>query len=172
MPLLNAQINNSITWSKQDTIGETRITENGIDSFVKTFISGTGIVGKVNKAWYGTGSLTTAQFLDLFSLSTTIFDGTLTTSFSGTKIKIIYVENTSTGNSANPSIYFSINTGAMLLYSGFTLPFNSSAINIPLHTGSSFCWINSVGYAPTSQRREIMLSGVSSTGTYSMVIIG
>lgn len=176
MPLLNASINNSIAWSRQSNIGETQIVENGKDIYTRVFGSGTGVVGKVSKVWYATGGSAGGNVsYDLFALPSTIFDSNVLTSFSGTKIKVIYVENTTTGYGgfgATP-FYFYVQSTAMTTATGFVQPFNNQTMYMAISSGGSFTWADPVGYAPSNLRREIAIGNMNTDyDTYSIVIIG
>lgn len=165
--LENATLNNEISWVQSDNINDITLIDNGSVKYSHLFTSGTG-VSQVNCVWYYNGTLNTGEQkqFDLFSLTRSIFGGTVLTSLSGGSVKAIIVNNLNTGY--NQNLVF--NTSGI---NAFNQPVQSGAVYITISPESSFGFSNKFGYNVTTGQRYFYLQDRNSSGvSYEVAILG
>lgn len=167
MPLQNAQINNSITWTRRDSIGETLVIENGQNSYSVLFASGTG-TGKVTNVWYATGGLPPGGSVtyNLFSLSGSIFGNATTLNLSGNRIKSLFIENSSTGDQS-----FDLLEIQMKAPSGLRTPFGGYDTYFRLNTGGNLMLSDRIGYLIDTGNRYVTILNSGTLANYSIGIL-
>lgn len=141
-PFQDLTTTSSITWFQREVYGDTTNAEYGNLLYDKSWHSGTGY-GQLNKAFFSVDHVSSGQSkqIDLFNLTRNIFDRVFTSSFNGDKIKLIYIENTSSGSDQN---LFLVATGQnsftnlfSYAYLGTTIKPNSYVIFADRYTGAS-----------------------------------
>ena len=163
----NSVVNNSLTWTQSDTQAGARVIDVVEIEYQELFTSGTG-AGQVSSVFYTTGTLTAAETkqFDLFSLTRSVFGASLTTNFSGSKVKVINITNISTGAGYIMNLLV---TGT----SPFTMNFLGSSSGIVLYPDSYHTAINLTGFSITTGNRYFYLKNTISSGIgYQVSIIG
>lgn len=154
----NAGIDSNIFWVQKDTSGDTLVISNGQMKFNIIYTSGNSNK-QVNQFFNlitgvsSGGSIT----LDLFDLTTTFFGEPFNFSLNGGKIKILCVENLSTGNSNQAVVDFAGTNR-------FKQPFGGSDTLIDLYAESNFLISNKVGWTVNSSNRYIDISDAGGLG--------
>ena len=164
MPVQNSSILNSVLWTQRDSAsGEVTAIDSGEIDYSLRFASGTG-TSKVSTVHYQTGYInagSSVQF-NLHSLSRPLFGATIVTNFTGGLIKVINIENLTSGH----DLQF-LTTGSNC-FSGMML--GGSGLNI--YGLSCLSMINNSGFA-ISNNRFFYLRNVSPTGiNYQLTILG
>lgn len=163
--LQNSTIANNLSWTQRDlTQGDVTTLDNGQFNFNQTFATGTGI-SQLDSVFYTSGTISGGQSIqvDLFNLNRTLFGATLTTNFSGGKIKILNIENLSSSGRFNL-----LNTGSN------TVAFNILGSGITINSQTYYSMINQTGYPVSSTQRYFYLSCPEVSGTigYEMALLG
>lgn len=163
--LQNGTINNTISWVSRDSSNnEVTVLDQGEIDYSRILTSGTG-VGQANSVHYASGLLTSGitQQFDLFSLNRPLFGSTLTTNFSGGKVKVLNIENLTSG-----LLLHFITTGSNA-FSG-TLMGGSGLTIMPL---SYLSMIDLSGFNITTGNRYFYLKNFNNTGvSYQISILG
>ena len=161
----SATLNQSLSWIQTDTQNSSRIIDSSAVTHQKLFNSGTGI-NQVGAVFYTTGTLNsgeTRQF-DLISLNRTIFGASSITNFSGGKVKIINVENLSTGDYLNLLV-----TGS----NPFTMNFIGSSSGLTIYPSSYYMAVNISGFNITASTRYFYLKNPANSGIiYQVSLLG
>lgn len=161
--LQNGIVNNTITWTQQDSSAGNLIIDQGEIEYQKIFSSGTGY-GKVDVVFYSTGTVQPASSntVDLFNLTRTIFGSVSSISLSGGKIKSLNIENLNTGNILE------------ILFTGsnpFTMNIIGSGINLYPNSYYSTTYLS--GYQIYPSNRYFYLRNQSATGIiYQICVLG
>lgn len=162
--LQNSTINNTISWTQRDTSNnEVTVIDQGQIDYEQLFPSGTG-TAQNSAVFYTSGTITASQSLtfDLFNLSRSVFGSTLISNFSGGKIKVLNVENLTSGY-----ILTFLTTGTSA-FSGTLL--GGSGLNI--YPQSYISMINLSGWS-ISPSRYFYLRNPNNTGiNYQISILG
>lgn len=165
--LENATLNYNLSWVQSDTVNESKLIDNGSVKFETVYTSGTGI-GQVNSVWYANGTLEVGEQkqFDLFSLSRSVFGGSIITNLSGGSVKAIIVTNLNTG--INQNIVF--NTSGV---AAFNQPMQTGAAYINIAPESNFSFNNKFGYPVTTGQRYFYLKDINYSGvSYEIAILG
>ena len=162
------RLSSSINWRQTQFVHNTIIQEQGKLNYSDSLTSGTG-AGQVNRIFFDAGNLETGQNsqFDLFNLQRQVLDETLTLNFSGTKVKLFVIENTSTGVGQD---LFVCGTGN----GGLTNIFGYSYLGwIIKPRAYSIFYDRNVGYDVNSEERYFYLYDISGRApSYEIGIFG
>ena len=165
---VSSSINVTVSYTQTQTQGSRSLTDTG--SLVNTinFTNGSGS-GQANDLYHTTGVLASGgrHVFDFAALNTSLFNYDATISFSGGSVKVLAIENLSTGVAADIRI---ATTGSNAL----TSIFNGGSGNIPIKPAGSYVYTNKYSGIPiTSSQRYLYLDDTGGLGaSFEILVIG
>lgn len=166
------KINSSLTWRQLDVQNDVIILEDGKSLLSDRYIDGTGI-SEVNKGFFKASTVPSGEKIqfDYFNLTRSMFGVSTSTNFSGDSVKLLYIENLSTGAGKD---LFVCGTGVggftnLLGYSylGFIVKPSSYAIfydlinGFPISTGERYLYLQDINGNSGGISYELATFGVS-----------
>lgn len=99
MPFVDyLKLSSSLQWQQRDVQNDVFVIEEGRLNLSTRFAGGTG-TNQLNKSYLGSDNIPSGQTtqFDLMNLTRSLFGSDININFSGDNVKVIYVENLSTG---------------------------------------------------------------------------
>lgn len=162
------KINSALTWRQTEFTNNVLLLEQGSIAFSNNLTSGTGI-GQVNKSYFDAYTLNTGENLqlDLFNLNRSIFGKNLQINFSGDNLKLLIIENTSTG--INQDIFL-CGTGT----AGLTNPLSWDYLGVIIKPKSYYITIDrNTGWEISTGERVLYIQDINDTApSYEIGIFG